>query len=550
MKTIINGTMVVGVDIHCIKYVWNLIHNPEKLAKIQTSIVLEEGKKDVENAFRKWMHEKNILDIGYDPNIPYDAQCVHTFDALLNNKYKYIYCPEFATEGMIARPSAIKNIGKGHIGLFLVHMCKEGDFNAEGKPKGEKAVKFMEDIAKLSYQRYVIQELGYIVDEAIIYYVNGDYTKEDRHAWSEFFISENVTELVVEYEFKTKLAIEKVKELMATKEEPSCPGLDVDKCIKIECPCLERCKDELKSSDSIAWKLTGLYKKNKCALVNAGFVTPTDIIKAHNSTFPVNLNEKQLRQMDFVIHPKKKPYISKDELEEFMTKTFDGVDTLVFFDFETYQYALPKFRDLKPYEQMPFQWSAHVLDIATGEVVHSEFLARKGQDPRRACAEKMLTLPSDANVRWVAYNMAFEKGVIRKLGEQFPDLQEDLDYIRDSFVDLMIPFRNQWIYTADMQGSYSVKYILPALFPNAESLNYHNLSDIQNGQDAQRGYLELQKKKGMDLQELKTNMLKYCCLDTWGLVMIFGFIRELMANGYKMKDYGEELIGSKFTLVS
>ncbi|UKI50166.1 MAG: hypothetical protein L6U99_01490 [Clostridium sp.] len=35
-----------------------------------------------------------------------------------------------------------------------------------------------------------------------------------------------------------------------------------------------------------------------------------------------------------------------------------------------------------------------------------------------------------------------------------------------------------------MGNSFSIKSVLPALFPNDESLNYHNLSDVHNGSEA------------------------------------------------------------------
>lgn len=36
--------------------------------------------------------------------------------------------------------------------------------------------------------------------------------------------------------------------------------------------------------------------------------------------------------------------------------------------------------------------------------------------------------------------------------------------------DLMVPFQRQEYYTRAMQGSYSIKYVLPALFPDDHQL--------------------------------------------------------------------------------
>ena len=41
----------------------------------------------------------------------------------------------------------------------------------------------------------------------------------------------------------------------------------------------------------------------------------------------------------------------------------------------------------------------------------------------------------------------------------------------------MIPFQQKWYYTPKMKGSYSIKYVLPALAPD---LSYNDL-DIKEG---------------------------------------------------------------------
>ena len=39
-----------------------------------------------------------------------------------------------------------------------------------------------------------------------------------------------------------------------------------------------------------------------------------------------------------------------------------------------------------------------------------------------------------------------------------------------------------------MKGSYSIKYVLPALYPDDESLNYKNLEGVHNGAEASSAY--------------------------------------------------------------
>lgn len=117
------------------------------------------------------------------------------------------------------------------------------------------------------------------------------------------------------------------------------------------------------------------------------------------------------------------------------------------------------------------------IEYEDGSLEHKEFLAKEGTDPRRALAE-CLCNDIPMNVCGLAYNMSFERRVILGLSEIFPDLAEHLLNIRENMHDLMIPFQKQHYYTEAMQGSYSIKYVLPALCPGDPELDYHNLDQV------------------------------------------------------------------------
>ena len=122
--------------------------------------------------------------------------------------------------------------------------------------------------------------------------------------------------------------------------------------------------------------------------------------------------------------------------------------------------------------------------------MHKEFLAQPDIDPRRKVAERLVEdIPQDACV--TAYNMRFEKGVIKNLAKIFPDLREKLMKIHDNIYDLMEPFSKRDYYTKSMQGSYSIKYVLPALFPNDKNLDYHMLPVVHNGSEAMQTFAVL-----------------------------------------------------------
>ncbi len=71
--------------------------------------------------------------------------------------------------------------------------------------------------------------------------------------------------------------------------------------------------------------------------------------------------------------------IDKKKIKEFVS---DLQYPLYFMDFETFATAIPVFDKSKPYLQLVFQYSLHILPSANGELQHKEFLAEtNGTDP-------------------------------------------------------------------------------------------------------------------------------------------------------------------------
>ena len=77
-----------------------------------------------------------------------------------------------------------------------------------------------------------------------------------------------------------------------------------------------------------------------------------------------------------------------------------------------------------------------------------------------------------------------------------------------------------------MQGSFSIKYVLPALYPDDPSLNYHNLDEVHNGSEASATYINLGKKSKEEQEKTRANMLKYCGLDTYAMVKVWEKLKE------------------------
>jgi len=85
--------------------------------------------------------------------------------------------------------------------------------------------------------------------------------------------------------------------------------------------------------------------------------------------------------------------------------------------------------------------------------------------------------------------MAFEKRVLRELGESVPKLRKRLNAVIEGMIDLMEPFQRRDIYDWQMNGSYSLKSVLPVLVPG---MTYEGLK-IRDGAMASEAYFAMEE---------------------------------------------------------
>lgn len=187
---------------------------------------------------------------------------------------------------------------------------------------------------------------------------------------------------------------------------------------------------------------------------------------------------------------------------------------LFFFDFETIDYAIPMFDGCKPYQQVPFQYSCHILD-ADGSLTHRDYLHTTRDDPRQALVEALLADIGQAG-SLIAYNISFERGVIRHLAEQFPACADQLMHMADRLWDQLAIFRKYYRHH-EFGKSNSLKSVLPVVVPE---LSYESLS-VQNGAQAQVAWEEMVGcERPVEKQQLAEQLRAYCYLDTLAMVKI------------------------------
>ena len=364
-----------------------------------------------------------------------------------------------------------------------------------------------------SIQYYVISSLGYKVSVVNIIHIDNSYVRGEKLELEKFFHTEDVTEQVKQKQADIPQILNKFEEILSKNVEPE---VDIGPhCSNpYACDAWEYCWLEQRGIPEYSvFDISRLRSDKKFELYKNGIVKFEDIKELDK------FNASQ--QIQIRSELSKEQIIDKGAIKEFLnTLSYP----LYHLDFETFQQAVPEFIGLRPYEQIPFQFSIH-KDDGNGNLEHFEFLAEAGADPRYELALNLIKfIPQDACV--LAYNMSFEKGVIRRLAEIYPQISNELMVIHDNIKDLMAPFANKSYYHPKMQGSYSIKYVLPALVPEFESA-YKDLNLIHHGGEAMQAYAAMAYMPAKERDAYKKALLEYCKLDTLAMVKVLEKLREV-----------------------
>ena len=361
-----------------------------------------------------------------------------------------------------------------------------------------------------SIQYYVLNGLGYDVKKVNIIHINNEYVRDEELDINQLFCIVDVTYEVKELQANIKNNLEIFRKTLAKEDEPN---IDIGThCNEpYECDAKNYCWSHIPNYS--IFDISRLKSQKKFELYKNGILEFSQIKDINSFSISQQIQIESERQ--------NRTIINKEAIKEFVNSLIYPIYHL---DFETFQQAIPEFKGVSPYSQIPFQYSLHI-EHEDGRLEHKEFLALDGVDPREEISKRLVEdIPNDVTV--LAYNMGFEKGVIRKLANLFEQYSHGLMAIHDNCKDLMIPFQNKDYYHPNMKGSYSIKYVLPSLVPEFENA-YKELDLIHNGGEAMEAFANLSKIDDEKLkQRYRDSLLEYCKLDTLAMVKILEKLKE------------------------
>lgn len=366
-----------------------------------------------------------------------------------------------------------------------------------------------EYIPDISFQKFCCQKAGLNIRKCFIAYINKEYVKKGELDPKGMFKIEDITDTVNESMGNIQQEIDEMIKVINTEK---CPDITIGQHCKdpYKCPLKEHCWEFLPANNVFNLSRGG---KKSIELFNAGIYAIKDIPDGFKLTDKQHIQKKCA--LTNSVH------ISKENIEDFLNTL---QYPLYYLDFESFLTAIPMFDGTKPYQQIPFQFSVHIVKDKNNEVEHHSFLADGIDDPRKKLVTSLINvLGSKGSI--VVYYQTFEKTRLKELAEAFPEHGVWVEKILERIVDLYSPFGDFHYYNSEQKGSASIKEVLPAVTGKS-----YKTMEISGGQEASISYVNVTFGNVSNEQREKTRkeLEEYCGLDTKGMVWIVEKLKELI----------------------
>lgn len=361
----------------------------------------------------------------------------------------------------------------------------------------------------IAVQAHICRSSGVALNRVFLAHVDRDFEYQGDGDYTGLLFENDLTEEAFGRSDEVTSWIQSAQAVVGLEHEPdTCPG---SQCTNpFDCGFIGHCNSGLPQAEFPISVLPSVRTK---ALKEAIFDHGASDLRQVDDAL---LNERQARVKEATLTGK----VYFDQLGA--QADLQRLDwPLLFLDFETVQLAVPIWAGHRPYDQVPFQFSLHVV-LSNGEVQHLDFLDLTGHDPARSFAKALIrACGSQGSV--VVYNASFESTRIKELAQRFPDLADPLQGIRARLFDLLKVVEARY-YHPDQKGSWSIKKVLPTIAPD---LQYSDLDGVQSGSMVTDAYFEAALNPDTPRtrkSEMERQLRDYCRLDTWAMVRVWQYL--------------------------
>ena len=479
MPLLTKSKYIIGLQ--CPKYLWMMFHDLDKIPELDaaTEYHIKQGHIVGQLA-------KKLFPDGIDlPEKSEDFKLNLRKTQELLKERKTLFEAGIISGDLYARADILVPVGKNEWDIVEV----------------KSSARVKEDhMHDLSFQKYVYEKAGLQIRKCFLMHINNEYVKKGEIDPKDILVKEevDVDEVIIGIQDR----IDEMMKIIGSKKAP-------DVSIGMGCNLGLKCVSEECWSFLPEGHVFELYYGGKKSLE----LLEAEVLAIKDIPDEFKLSSKQQIQRECARTGE--VYLNKEGLGKFISRL---KYPLYYLDFETFSTAVPIYDGVKPYQQIPFQFSLHVEDDG---VRHFEYLHDSKEDPReKFLLELKKVLGSEGSV--IVFYKSFEISRLRELALAFPEHKEWVESVVKRVVDLSDPFSNFDYYNPKQKGSSSIKEILPAV----TGKDYKGL-DINNGGLAAVSYFESVFGDVLDKAKIRKDLLEYCSLDTEGMVWIVEKLRKV-----------------------
>jgi hypothetical protein len=421
---------------------------------------------------------------------------------LLTAKTKTLFQPVFEKDGLLAAIDVLEF--DNATDAYVLHEIKSST--------GIEA----HHLYDLAFQVVLLRKTGRKVGRACLVHLNSDYSRQGELDLGHLFVSVDMTSSVDQISDAVTKELDEAHAYLISEPEP-----------KGSCPCIYKgrsrhCRTfKYSNPDVPEYGIHDIARIGSSPgrlkqLVDAGVFTldriPSDI----------KLTDPQKTQVR--VYCSGETVLDKGAIErEFGELSFP----LHFIDYETYAPALPQFDRFSPYDQIPLQYSVHIVGSPTEEPIHCDFLHSEQNDPTDSFLHSLKQHIGTFGTI-VVWNKSFESQVNDRIAHRVPEARNYLAEVNDRIYDLKDLFAKQYFVHREIFGKVSIKRVLPVLAPE---LSYSALA-IQNGATAALAWSQLLSGELSDREAAaaRRKLRDYCALDSYGMVAIWRALMILVEN--------------------
>ena len=365
----------------------------------------------------------------------------------------------------------------------------------------------------LAFQYLVFSKAGHKVGRCFVSHVNPHYVRWGEIEPDKLMVTEEVTDKVLPLLKQTAKNILEARKII---ESPNCPADGFDLCGNLYAwrDVYRHLHPDLPASHLL--NLTRLKLEQLLVLDGMGITSIPEIPDDFELAPQQQAQVEVTRSGEPHLHPQKIAH----ELAALQYP-------LYFLDYETFSSAVPMWDGVRPYQQLPFQYSLHVVPFKGAKLTHYEYLAQGPDYPVEKLLEHMeKDLGPKGSV--IVWNKSFEMGCNDAMAALHPKFKDFLEGVNARVYDLMDIFANGYYAHPDFMGSASIKKVLPVLVPE---LSYKDLA-IGEGMTAQIQWMKAARGLMADeeVERLCEHLTTYCGQDTLAMVRIWEVLQRVTVD--------------------